>query len=60
VIGMTIVWCLANAVLGLSGLTPGAAGLPVAWEAHIIGYAAGLLLITPFAWLSGTHAAITD
>jgi len=52
VVGMTLSWIVINAVLGLSGLTPGAAGMPVAWEAHIFGYAAGLLLIGPFAWLA--------
>ncbi len=45
VVGMTIGWILVNAVLGLTGLTPGSAGAPVAWEAHIFGYLAGLLLI---------------
>ena len=53
VIVMTIGWVVANAVLGLSGLTPGAAGLPVAWQAHILGFLAGVLLIGPFAWASG-------
>jgi membrane associated rhomboid family serine protease len=53
VIAMTMGWILANALLGLSGLTPGAAGLPVAWQAHIVGYAAGLLLIGPTIRLAG-------
>jgi len=52
VIGMTLVWIVVNAVLGLSGLTPGAAGAPVAWQAHILGFAAGLLLIGPAARLA--------
>jgi membrane associated rhomboid family serine protease len=60
VVGMTLAWIAVNAVLGLSGLTPGAAGLPVAWEAHIFGYFAGLLLIGPVARLAGVHAPITD
>ena len=60
VLGMSAAWILVNVVLGLSGLTPGAVGVPVAWQAHLIGYAAGLLLITPFAWAAGGHAAITD
>ena len=38
--------------LGLTGLTPGTAGAPIAWQAHIIGYFAGLFLIAPFAWVS--------
>ncbi|HZZ34504.1 MAG TPA: rhomboid family intramembrane serine protease [Caulobacteraceae bacterium] len=59
VIGMTAAWIIVNALLGLSGLTPGSAGLPVAWQAHIIGYFAGLLLIGAFAraaGASGDHA----
>lgn len=50
VVGMSLVWILINLALGLTGLTPGTAGAPVAWQAHIIGYFAGLLLIGPFAW----------
>jgi membrane associated rhomboid family serine protease len=49
VVAMTAAWIAANALLGLSGLTPGASGLPVAWQAHVFGYFAGLLLIGPFA-----------
>jgi len=53
VIGMTLTWIAANALLGVLGLTPGAGNLPVAWEAHIVGYFAGLLLIGGFARLAG-------
>ncbi len=53
VIGMTFAWILVNALLGLSGMTPGTAGAPVAWEAHIFGYFAGLLLIGAFARAAG-------
>jgi membrane associated rhomboid family serine protease len=49
---MTLAWIVINAALGLSGLTPGAAGAPVAWQAHILGFAAGLLLIQPAAWIA--------
>ena len=59
VVTMTLSWIGMNALLGLSGLTPGAAGAPVAWEAHIFGYFAGLLLIGPTGWLAdakGDHA----
>ena len=41
---MTIAWIVVNVVLGLTGLTPGTAGAPVAWQAHIFGYFAGLVL----------------
>jgi membrane associated rhomboid family serine protease len=53
VIGMAIAWAIVNVVLGISGLTPGAMGMPVAWQAHLAGYAAGVLLIGPFARLAG-------
>ena len=53
VTGMTLSWIAVNAVLGLSGLTPGTAGAPVAWEAHIFGYFCGLLLIGPAGWMAG-------
>jgi membrane associated rhomboid family serine protease len=58
VIGMTITWSLANVILGVSGLTPGAMGMPVAWQAHLFGYAAGLLLIGPFARLAGRNGTV--
>jgi len=61
VLGMGLVWGIANVVLGVSGFTPGAAGMPVAWQAHLAGYLAGLLLIGPFARLAGaTEAAFTQ
>jgi membrane associated rhomboid family serine protease len=53
VIGMGAAWVIANVVLGVSGLTPGAQGMPVAWQAHLAGYAAGVLLIGAFARLAG-------
>jgi membrane associated rhomboid family serine protease len=55
VIGMAVAWIIVNAVLGLTGLTPGATG-PVAWQAHVIGYIAGVVLIGPFARLAGCSA----
>jgi membrane associated rhomboid family serine protease len=58
VVGFAVAWILLNAILGLSGLTPGAAGAPVAWEAHIFGFFAGLVLIGPFARLAGLEPAI--
>lgn len=56
-LAMMLGWIAVNAVLGLSGLTPGAAGMPVAWEAHIWGFFAGLVLIRPFAVLAGSPGA---
>lgn len=45
VIGMGMGWIVANLLLGLTGITPGMAGVRVAWEAHIAGYLAGAMLI---------------
>lgn len=53
VAAMTAGWIVINVVLGASGLTPGAGDAPVAWEAHILGYFAGLLLIGPLGLLAG-------
>lgn len=53
VMGMAIAWTLANVLLGATGATPGAMGMPVAWQAHLAGYAAGVFLIGPFARLAG-------
>jgi len=53
VIGMAAAWAIVNVVLGVSGLTPGAMGMSVAWQAHLAGYAAGVLLVGPFARLAG-------
>ena len=33
-------------------LIPGAGGAGVGWEAHLAGFAAGVLLIGPFGWLA--------
>jgi membrane associated rhomboid family serine protease len=48
VVSASLGWIVINLVLGLTGLTPGAGGAPVAWQAHIAGYFAGLLLIGIF------------
>ena len=55
VVGMGASWIVVNLVLGLSGLTPGAGGAPVAWEAHIVGFFAGVLLIGVTGWLAGVE-----
>lgn len=38
-----------NVVFGLLGYTPGAGQVTVAWEAHLAGFIAGMLLIGPLA-----------
>jgi membrane associated rhomboid family serine protease len=53
VVGMTFGWIAVNVVLGVSGLTPGTAGAPVAWQAHIFGYFCGLLFIGAAGRLAG-------
>lgn len=53
VIAMSFGWIAINLVLGLTGLTPGAGGAPVAWQAHIVGYFAGLLAIGIFGSIRG-------
>ncbi len=49
---MTAAWVVVNLLIAVVGFAPGAGGMPVAWEAHLFGYAAGLVLVTPFGWLS--------
>jgi membrane associated rhomboid family serine protease len=53
VIAMGLAWLVMNLILALVGgaLVPGTGGAGVAWEAHIAGFLAGVILITPFAWL---------
>lgn len=45
---------LLIAVLG-SSLVPGTGGAGIAWEAHLAGFLAGLLLIGPFARVAGVR-----
>jgi membrane associated rhomboid family serine protease len=54
VLGMGGAWLVVNLLVGAlgSGFTPGAAGATVAWEAHLAGFLAGVLLIGPFALLA--------
>jgi membrane associated rhomboid family serine protease len=54
VIGMGVAWVVVNVLIGAlgSGFTPGAGGATVAWEAHLTGFLAGVLVISPFAWLA--------
>lgn len=50
-------WLVINLVMAAFGGFPGLTGA-VAWEAHLLGFAAGALLISPAAWLaprSETH-----
>ena len=51
VIGMAAGWIVVNLLVAVLGFAPGAGTTPVAWEAHLAGYAAGLLLVGPAAGL---------
>ena len=55
VVAMAAAWIVINVVVGVLGMDIGfgAPGQPVAWEAHLFGYAAGLLLIGPVTWMLG-------
>lgn len=54
VVGMGASWIAINGAIGIFGssILPGTGGAGVAWEAHLAGFAAGVLIITPFAWLA--------
>lgn len=54
VLGMGAVWFAINLLIGLigSGLLPGTEGATIAWEAHIAGFIAGVLVFSPFAWVA--------
>lgn len=49
VVGMAAGWLVVNLIAGVAGVDIGfgAGGQPVAWEAHLFGYGAGLLLLAP-------------
>ena len=47
VIAMALAFLAANVIVAIVGWAPGAGDAQVAWEAHLGGYAAGLLLFAP-------------
>ena len=55
VTGMGGAWIIINLIMAVTGgaLIPGAGEAGVAWEAHLGGFAAGVLLIGPFGWIAG-------
>jgi membrane associated rhomboid family serine protease len=59
VLTMGAAWLVVNLLVagvmfaGASNLIPGAGGAGVAWEAHLAGFLAGMLLVGPFAKLAG-------
>lgn len=54
--GMTAMWVLINVAIGLIGFD----GQLVAWQAHLIGYAAGVGLVDIFWRLAGKREPITQ
>ncbi|PZQ53875.1 MAG: rhomboid family intramembrane serine protease [Phenylobacterium zucineum] len=54
VTGMGGAWIVINLIMAVTGgaLIPGAGEAGVAWEAHLAGFAAGVLLIGPFGWMA--------
>jgi len=55
VLSMAGAWIAINLLFGLllSGWAPGAGGMPIAWQAHLAGYAMGLFLIGPMLRMLG-------
>jgi membrane associated rhomboid family serine protease len=53
VVASTAAWVVVNGVMGALHYDPLVGEVHLAWEAHIIGYFAGLLLIGPFGALFG-------
>jgi membrane associated rhomboid family serine protease len=51
VVASTAAWIVINGVMGAFHYAPGIGEVRIAWEAHIVGYFAGLLLIGLFAAL---------
>ncbi|HUO21660.1 MAG TPA: rhomboid family intramembrane serine protease [Caulobacteraceae bacterium] len=60
VVGSAAAWLVVNLAMGLSGLAPGLGVTPIAWQAHLFGYAAGLLLIGPWSHLLGPRQPSRD
>jgi membrane associated rhomboid family serine protease len=51
VASMALAWIAVNLIVAVVGFAPGLGQASVAWEAHLAGYAAGLILVGPAASL---------
>ncbi len=51
-VSMAVGWLIVNLVLAVVGGIPGFGIGLIGWEAHLFGYAAGALMISPFARLA--------
>ncbi|HEY4031395.1 MAG TPA: rhomboid family intramembrane serine protease [Caulobacteraceae bacterium] len=60
VVASSAAWIVVNAVMGSLHYAPGIGDVQIAWEAHIFGYFAGLLLIGPFGALFGQRPPPPD
>jgi len=60
VLGFSAVWLVINLVTGLTGVGTGGQIEPVAWQDHMGGYLAGLILAAPFEALFGLSARQSD
>ena len=58
VVGMALGWLIVNLLVAVLGFAPVTGTTPIAWEAHLAGYAAGLLLVGPTAALLGRSGRI--
>jgi membrane associated rhomboid family serine protease len=56
VLGFSAVWLVINLVTGLTGVGTGGQIEPVAWQDHMGGYLAGLILAGPFEAVFGLSA----
>jgi membrane associated rhomboid family serine protease len=48
-VAFAIAWTAVNVAVGLAGYVPGLGFVRVAWEAHVVGFFAGMLLVGVFA-----------
>lgn len=55
VLSMGGAWILSNLIVALTGGALVSGGAQIAWEAHLAGFAAGLVLLRPFAALAGVR-----
>jgi membrane associated rhomboid family serine protease len=58
-VSLGLAYIVVNALLALTGVTPLMPGAKIGWEAHIVGFLAGLVLVGPFARVFGRpHAEV--
>jgi membrane associated rhomboid family serine protease len=60
VLSLGLGWLIVNLVMAVTGSLLAMGGAGVAWEAHLVGFAVGVLLIGPFARWAGVSADPVD